>query len=76
MAVKIRLERMGTKDRPYYRVVVKPERSKQGGKAIEILGYYHPIFKPPKVKVDKKRVEYWISHGAQPTSIVRHILKI
>ena len=75
MAVKIRLSRQGAKNRPTYRVVVTPQRSKRNGKVIEIIGYYNPLTEPPQVKIEQKRLEYWLSCGAQPTEAVKRILK-
>jgi len=75
MAVSIRLRREGTKNRPYYKVVVADKRSPRDGKFIEIIGAYDP--KKPghnsTLKID--RVEYWISKGAQPSDTVRSLIK-
>ncbi|MDP3998170.1 MAG: 30S ribosomal protein S16 [bacterium] len=76
MAVKIRLSRLGTKNKPSYRVVITPARSKRDGKFIEIIGHYNPLVHPPLVKIEQKRFDYWISCGAQPTGAVKKILKI
>jgi small subunit ribosomal protein S16 len=75
MAVSIRLRREGTKNRPYYKVVVADKRSPRDGKFIEIIGTYDPK-KPGSnstMKID--RVEYWISKGAQPSDTVRSLIK-
>ncbi|MBI4100326.1 30S ribosomal protein S16 [Candidatus Microgenomates bacterium] len=74
MAVKIRLSRKGTKHKPFYRLVVMPSQNKRDGKFIEVLGFYDPKVQPPKIKVDQKRLEYWLSCGAQKTEGVRKIL--
>jgi small subunit ribosomal protein S16 len=75
MAVSIRLRREGTKNSPYYKVVVADRRSPRDGKFIEIIGAYDP--KKPghnsTLKID--RVEYWISKGAQPSDTVRSLIK-
>jgi small subunit ribosomal protein S16 len=75
MAVSIRLRREGTKNRPYYKVVVADRRSPRDGKFIEIIGAYDP--KKPghnsTLKID--RVDYWISKGAQPSDTVRSLIK-
>ncbi len=75
MAVSIRLRREGTKNSPYYKVVVTDKRSPRDGKFIEIIGAYDP--KKPghnsTLKID--RVEYWISKGAQPSDTVRSLIK-
>jgi small subunit ribosomal protein S16 len=75
MAVSIRLRREGTKNSPYYKVVVADKRSPRDGKFIEIIGAYDP--KKPghnsTLKID--RVEYWIGKGAQPSDTVRSLIK-
>lgn len=75
--VKIRLKRLGAKRRPYYRVVVMDSRSPRDGRAIDELGYYHPVEAEEKqVKVDLEKVATWIKNGAQPTKTVKKILSI
>src|SRR5437764_14658212 len=75
MAVSIRLRREGTKNSPYYKVVVADRRSPRDGKFIEIIGAYDP--KKPglnsTLKID--RIEYWISKGAQPSDTARSLVK-
>lgn len=75
MAVKIRLKRMGSKKRPFYRVVVADSRSPRDGKFIEEIGYYNPTTEPNTVKIDADKVQKWIGYGAQPTDTVKRILK-
>ncbi|MBQ9495176.1 MAG: 30S ribosomal protein S16 [Treponema sp.] len=73
--VKIRLKRLGTQKRPYYRVVVMDALKPRDGKAIEEIGTYHPIEAEDKqVNVDVARAKYWISVGAQPTPIVKKLI--
>lgn len=75
MSVKIRLKRMGTKKRPYYRIVIMDSRAPRDGRTIEELGYYHPIElhdKQVSLKVD--RIREWLDKGAQPTSTVKRLL--
>ena len=59
--------RIGTKKRPFYRVVVVDERAKRTGKYIELLGTYNPLTEPKEVKLEKARIEHWIKQGAQPS---------
>jgi small subunit ribosomal protein S16 len=75
MAVSIRLRREGTKNRPYYRVVVAHSRSPRDGKFIEIIGTYDPKLAGQNSSFDVERAEYWISKGAQPSDTVRSLLK-
>ncbi len=70
MAVKIRLTRRGTKNRPYYKLVVASSQSPRDGRFIEELGTYDPLLKDNKVKVDADRAAYWLKQGAQATDRV------
>src|SRR5436309_16088975 len=75
MAVSIRLRREGTKNRPYYRVVVADSRSPRDGKFIEIIGTYDPKQTGQNSSFSVERAEYWISKGAQPSDTVRSLIK-
>ena len=75
MAVSIRLRREGTKNRPYYRVVVADGRSPRDGKFIEILGTYDPKQTGQNSSFSVERAEYWISKGARPSDTVRSLIK-
>ncbi len=73
--LKIRLSQTGTKNRKSYRIVAIEEGKRRDGKNVEVLGYYNPLVKPAQVKIDKKRVEYWVSVGAQVSAKVSELLK-
>ncbi len=73
--VKIRLKRMGTHKRPFYRVIVADSRTPRNGKFIEEIGTYDPLKDPAEINIDKERAEKWLSTGAQPTDTVRALLK-
>lgn len=75
MAVKLRLKRMGSKQRPFYRIVAADARSPRDGRFIDTVGTYDPIQNPAVVSIDKEKVKTWLSNGAQPTDTVRNILK-
>ena len=75
MAVSIRLRREGTKNSPYYKVVVTDRRSPRDGKFIEIIGAYDPKKPGHNSTLNIDRVEYWISKGAQPSDTVRSLIK-
>src|SRR5678815_2078992 len=75
MAVSIRVRREGTKNRPYYRVVVTDSRSPRDGKFIEILGTYDPKLTGQNSSFSVERAEYWISKGARPSDTVRSLIK-
>ena len=70
MAVKIRLNRIGAKKTPFYRVVVADERSPRDGKFIEEIGYYNPLTNPVDIKIDAEKAQKWIKNGAQPKLFV------
>ena len=73
--VKIRLTRMGTHKRPFYRVVVADSRSPRDGRHIEQIGYYDPLTEPKNVKLDLTRVDYWMSKGAKPSETVERLIR-
>jgi len=75
MAVRIRLKRMGSKDNPFYRVVVADSRSPRDGKFIEEIGYYNPLRQPAEIKIDAEKAKKWLKNGAQPTDTVKILLK-
>lgn len=74
MAVKLRLKRMGSKQKPFYRIVAADARSPRDGRFIETVGTYNPIKKPAEIKVDEELALKWLNHGAIPTDTVRSIL--
>ena len=72
--VKIRLSRIGSKKRPFYRIVAADVRSPRDGKFLEILGHYDPRRKPHELKVDMERVKAWMDNGAQTTNRVSKLI--
>jgi small subunit ribosomal protein S16 len=66
---------MGSKKRPFYRIVALDSATRRDGRALEIVGHYNPMTNPAEVKVDKEKVAAWISKGAQPSDTVRALLK-
>ena len=74
MAVKLRLKRMGSKQRPFYRIVAADARSPRDGRFIETVGTYNPLKNPTEIKVDEEKALTWLNNGAQPTDTVRSIL--
>ena len=75
MAVSIRLRREGSKNRPYYRIVVADSRSPRDGKFVEIIGTYDPKQAGQNSSFNIERAEYWISKGARPSDTVRSLIK-
>ncbi|MEO6820033.1 MAG: 30S ribosomal protein S16 [Ginsengibacter sp.] len=74
MAVKMRLQRHGSKKRPFYFIVVADSRSPRDGKFIQKLGTYNPLTVPATIQIDRQKALEWLHNGAQPTDTVRRIL--
>ena len=74
MAVKLRLKRMGYKQKPFYRVVAADSRSPRDGRFIETVGTYDPIKGADKINIDEEKALKWLNNGAQPTDTVKNIL--
>jgi small subunit ribosomal protein S16 len=74
MPVKIRLQRHGSKKRPFYFIVVADARSPRDGKFIQKLGTYNPLTVPATIQIDRQKALEWLHKGAQPTDTVRRIL--
>lgn len=74
MPVKIRLQRYGRKQRPYYHIVVADSRNKRDGKFIERIGDYNPLTVPATINLDVDKAFQWVMNGAQPTDTVRKVL--
>ncbi len=74
MAVKLRLKRMGAKQKPFYRIVAADSRFPRDGRFIESVGTYDPVKGAEKVTLDEEKILNWLNNGAQPTDTVRNIL--
>ena len=74
--VKIRLTQTGTKNRKASRIIAIEEGKRRDGRAIEILGFYNPLVKPPQISLKRDRVDYWLSVGAQLTPAVEKLMKV
>lgn len=75
MAVRIRLRRMGAKNRPFFRLVVADSRSPRDGRFIEEIGYYDPTTEPATLAVKQDRALEWLRRGAQPSETARALLE-
>lgn len=75
MAVRLRLTRMGSKKKPFYRLVALDSETRRDGRALEYLGYYNPLQDPPEIKIDMDKVKAWMDKGAKPTDTVRSLIK-
>lgn len=73
--VTMRLSRIGSKKRPYYRIVVIDKRRARNGRFLEVLGQYNPIVTPVQMEINAERAQYWLSKGAEPSETVRSILR-
>lgn len=75
MALKIRLQRMGTKNAPVFRIVVAESSARRDGPFVEALGHYNPRARKtdPKIKLNTERYNYWKSVGAQPSETVDNL---
>jgi len=75
VSVKIRLKRMGTKKRPFYRIVATDSRNRRDGRFIEELGYYDPLTTPPNIKLEEERIFQWLKNGAIPSTNVEALMR-
>ena len=72
--VKIRLRRVGAKNRPSYRLVVADSRAPRDGAFINIIGHYDPLTEPETIVIDEEKALNWLRQGAQPTATVARLL--
>jgi small subunit ribosomal protein S16 len=72
--LKIRLRRMGARNRPHYRIVVSDSRSTARAEVLEELGAYDPMREPTVVSFDRERARYWIGKGANVSPTVQSLL--
>jgi len=70
----IRLRRVGSKKRPYFRVVVTDSQSPRDGRFVEVLGHYNPRTKPETLDLNRERLQHWLGAGARPSDSVRTLV--
>ncbi|MFM2241492.1 MAG: ribosomal protein [Verrucomicrobiota bacterium] len=75
MAVALRLNRKGTKDRPYYKIVAVDSRKRRDGRFIEQLGTYDPMKEGENYTLDLEKADKWLGTGAQPSETVASIIR-
>jgi small subunit ribosomal protein S16 len=75
MAVALRLNRQGTKDRPYYKIVAVDQRKRRDGRYIEQLGTYNPLAEGENFTLDLPAAEKWLAVGARPSETVRSLIR-
>ncbi|MBN2541106.1 MAG: 30S ribosomal protein S16 [Bacilli bacterium] len=71
--IKLRLQRFGTKKKPFYRIVAADSRKPRDGKYLEIVGVYDPTKEPTYVNIDNEKALVWLRKGAQPTDTVKNL---
>lgn len=76
MSVKMRLQRLGTKNRPFYHVVVCDSRNARNGRFIENVGYYNPMTEPSVIELKVDRMAHWYKVGARPSDTVARLLHV
>ncbi|RMG09554.1 MAG: 30S ribosomal protein S16 [Planctomycetota bacterium] len=76
MAVKLRLKRVGRRNRACFRLGAFDHRTRRDGRAIEELGWYDPLVadNDKKVALNRERIAYWLSVGAKPSPTVESLL--
>lgn len=72
--ISIRLKRLGTKKKAFYRIVVIDSRRPRQSKPKEIIGYYNPLKETPEINVDLEKANYWLKRGAQASKTVQSLL--
>ncbi len=75
MAVSIRLNRKGTKDRPYYKIVAVDSRKRRDGRYIEQIGTYNPMIEGVNYEIDLEKADKWLTVGAKPSDTVKSIIR-
>ncbi|MCP4213813.1 MAG: 30S ribosomal protein S16 [bacterium] len=73
--VVIRLTRLGTKHRPFYRIVATDKRRPRESRYIDLIGHYNPMMETPEIKVDLNKYNEWLSKGAKPSPTVKSLIK-
>jgi len=72
--LKVRLRRMGARNRPFYRVVVSDSRRVPNAPAIDEIGFWDPSRQPAKLEVNRDRIDYWVKRGATLSDSVRKLV--
>jgi small subunit ribosomal protein S16 len=76
--VTIRLTRRGARNSPFFHVVVTDHRKRQGGKSLEMVGFFNPTARKndTKLRLDLPRIDYWVGLGAQQSERVSQLVKV
>ena len=70
----IRMRRVGSKKRPFFRVVAIESHTARDGRSLEVLGHYNPTANPETLVLNRERLQHWVARGAQPSDTVRTLL--
>ena len=73
--VKIRLTRLGSHKKPFYRMIVTDSKTRRNGPFIEILGTYDPLKDPSDIRIDMERAKFWLGKGAQPSDTAKRLMQ-
>lgn len=73
--VVIRLSRVGTKHRPFYRIVATDRKKPRESRYIDLIGHYNPMVEKPDIKIDFAKYNEWIQKGAKPSTTVKSLIK-
>ena len=66
---------MGSKGKPFYRIVVADQRAPRNGKYLDLIGTYDPHQDPPEISINEEKISKWIGNGVQPSDSVSSLLK-
>ena len=75
MSVKLRFRRMGSTNRPFFRLVAIDSRMRRDGRSVAELGFYDPLKKPAVVQLQEEPILEWLRRGAEPSDTVRELLR-
>ena len=75
MAIKLRLTRMGTKKRPFYRIVAINSASRRDGRPLDYVGHYNPMTNPAQVVLNAEKIKKWLDLGAEASETVKSLIK-
>ena len=73
--VTIRLTRMGTKHKPFYRIIAIDKQKPRDSRFIDLIGHYNPLTNPVIIKLDLDKYSKWVKKGAKPSATVKSLVK-
>lgn len=75
MALELRLQRLGNRNRPYFQLVATDSRNARDGRFIERLGYYDPTREPSTIVLNEERIRFWWDKGAVISATAKRLFK-